>query len=166
PASYTRFAPTNATTVALTYLVAILLIATGWGIAEATSASLVAVFCFNFFFLPPIGTLTIADPQNWVALFAFLLTAIVASQLSGRARNRNSEVLRRRRALDGLYALSRRLLLTPVSPSLLSDIPRHIADSFELPAVAMYDRQTGIVSKAGPIDVPEIEEPLERAANG
>ena len=78
----------NPTTVALSYLIAILLIATAWGIVEATTASIVAVLCFNFFFLPPVGTLTIADPQNWVALVAFLVTAIVASQLSGRARQR------------------------------------------------------------------------------
>src|SRR5215510_16594436 len=78
----------NPTTVALTYVVAVLLIATQWGITEATAASVAAMFAFNFFFLPPVGTLTIADPQNWVALVAFLVTAIVASQLSGRARRR------------------------------------------------------------------------------
>lgn len=77
--AYTRFLPVNPTTVALTYLVAILLIASGWGIAESTTASLVAVACFNFFFFPPVGTFTVADPQNWVALVAFLITAIVAS---------------------------------------------------------------------------------------
>src|SRR5215467_697670 len=80
---------TNPTTVALTYLVVILVIATGWGIAEATAASVLAVICFNFFFLPPVGTFTIADPQNWVAFVAFLITAIVASQMSGRARQRD-----------------------------------------------------------------------------
>jgi hypothetical protein len=75
----------NPTTVALSYLIAILLIATTWGIVEATTASVLAVLCFNFFFLPPVGTLTIADPQNWVAFVAFLATAVIASQLSGRA---------------------------------------------------------------------------------
>ena len=47
-------------------------------------SSIVAMLCFNFFFLPPVGTFTIADPQNWVALFAFLATALTASQLSAR----------------------------------------------------------------------------------
>src|SRR5713226_7684867 len=106
-ALYFRFITVNPTTVALTYVVAILLIATSWGIAEATIASLTAVVCFNFFFLPPVGTLTIADPQNWVALVAFLVTAIVASQLSGRARRRNIEAVARQRDLERLYALSR-----------------------------------------------------------
>src|SRR5262245_14896554 len=92
---YSELLPVNPTTIALTYLMAILAIASGWGIAEATTASLAAVLCFNFFFLPPVGTLTIADPQNWVALLAFLVTAVVTSQLSGRARRRQMEAIGR-----------------------------------------------------------------------
>ena len=79
----------NPTTVALSYLILILLIATQWGITEATAAAVVATLCFNIFFLPPVGMLTIADPQNWVSFLAFMVTAIVASQLSGRARARH-----------------------------------------------------------------------------
>ncbi len=109
---YAQFLLVNPTTVALTYLIAILLIATAWGIVEATTASVAAVLCFNFFFLPPVGTLTIADPQNWVALLAFLATAIVASQLSGRARRREIDAAARRRDLERLYTLSRALLLS------------------------------------------------------
>src|SRR5262245_44303547 len=85
-AVYALVIPVNPTTVALSYVVVIVLIAMRWEIAEATAASFVAMLCFNFFFLPPVGTFTIADPQNWVALFAFLLAAIATSQLSGRAR--------------------------------------------------------------------------------
>src|SRR5262245_21240063 len=61
---YLQLLEVNPTTVALCYLVAILLLATFWGIVEATVASVAAVLCFNFFFLPPVGTLTIADHQN------------------------------------------------------------------------------------------------------
>ena len=57
-------------------------------VADGFRAAIAAVLCFNFFFLPPTGTFTIADPQNWIALVAFLATSIVASQLSGRARQR------------------------------------------------------------------------------
>src|SRR5689334_3143211 len=85
-AAYAKVVPVNPTTIALSYVVVILLVATRWGIAESTIASVAAMLCLNFFFLPPVGALTIADPQNWVALMAFLITAIVASQLSGRAR--------------------------------------------------------------------------------
>src|SRR6266852_9417532 len=69
-------------TVALSFLLAILAVSAVWGMAVSVAMSLLAVVAFNYFFLPPVGTLTIADPQNWVALFAFLVTSIVGSQLS------------------------------------------------------------------------------------
>ena len=108
--AYWQIVHVNPTTVALSYLVVILAIATGWGIVEATTASVVAMLCFNFFFLPPTGTFTIADPQNWVALVAFLLTAITASQLSD-ARQRELDATARGHDLERPYALSRSLLL-------------------------------------------------------
>src|SRR5262245_40348472 len=80
------FDEANSTTIALTYLLAILGIATRWGLLEAIVASVAGVLCFNFFFLPPLFTLYLADTQNWVALFAFLVTAVVASQLSTSAK--------------------------------------------------------------------------------
>ncbi len=161
---YVELLQVNPTTVALSYLVAILLIATWWGIAEAIAASLVAVACFNFFFLPPVGTWTIADPQNWVALVAFLLTAVVASQLSGRARQRNIEALGRQRDLERLYALSRALLLAEAGASVTGGIAHRIAETFELRAVALYDRQTDTISRAGALDLPQIEGKLRDVA--
>src|SRR5271169_3865676 len=72
----------NATTVALAFLLAILAVATWGSLTEAVVASFAAMLAFNYFFLPPVGTFTIADPQNWVALTAFLITAVTASNLS------------------------------------------------------------------------------------
>jgi PAS domain S-box-containing protein len=81
----------NDTTVALAYLLVVLLVATAWGSWPAFLASLVGMLCFNFFFLPPVYTLTVADPQNWVALGAFLVTAVTAGQLSALAKRRAAE---------------------------------------------------------------------------
>ena len=78
--------PANATTAGFVLLVAILVIAATWGLVEALVASVAAMLCFSYFFLPPVGRLVIADPQNWVALFTFLATALIASHLSYRAR--------------------------------------------------------------------------------
>lgn len=151
----------NPTTVALSYLVTILLIATQWGIAESTAASVLATLCFNIFFLPPVGTLTIADPQNWVSFVAFMLTSIVASQLSGRARQRTLDVMARQRDLERLYAVSRALLLTDDAVSIPTGIARSIADAFELTAVALYDEPSGTISRAGPHDLPGIDRTLQ-----
>ena len=76
----------NPTTVGFVYLITILLIAARWGLIEAVAASIVATLCYNYFFLPPVGTFHIDDPQNWIALSAFLVTSLVASQLSEMAR--------------------------------------------------------------------------------
>jgi PAS domain S-box-containing protein len=81
----------NDTTVSLMYLLGVLLVATIWGSRPALLASAVAVLCFNFFFLPPVYTFTIADPQNWMALGAFLAVAVTAGQLSELAKRRAAE---------------------------------------------------------------------------
>ncbi|HEY7499146.1 MAG TPA: DUF4118 domain-containing protein [Vicinamibacterales bacterium] len=69
------------TTVALALLLIVLGTATLARLGVAILVSIVAMFAFNFFFLPPDGTFTIADPQNWIALFAFLAVAVIASNL-------------------------------------------------------------------------------------
>ena len=76
------FAIANSTTVALALLVVVLGTSTfaTWWVAVALSVG--AMLALNFFFLPPVGTFTIADPQNWVALVAFLAAAITASRWS------------------------------------------------------------------------------------
>jgi two-component system sensor histidine kinase KdpD len=146
---YHAFVPVNPTTVALTYVVVVLTIATRRGIAESTVASVGAVACFNFFFLPPYFTWTIADTQNWVAFLVFMLTAIMVSQLSGRARQRHIEALARQRDLERLYALSRALLLSESGTAMPGVIARHIADAFELQTVGVYDQRTDVVAWAG-----------------
>jgi two-component system sensor histidine kinase KdpD len=164
-AVYAVLVPVNPTTIALSYVVVILLIATAWGIAESTVASVAAMLCFNFFFLPPVGTLTIADPQNWVALVAFLITAIVASQLSGRARLRNIEALARQSDLERLYALSRALLLSERSAaSMPGAIARHIADAFGLAGVGIYDQRRDVVAWAGPAELSGSDDKLREVA--
>ena len=79
---------TNTTTVALTFLLVVLVTAATSRLRDAVVASIAAMLSFNFFFLPPVGTLTIAEPQNWVALFVFLAVSLIASNLSAAARDR------------------------------------------------------------------------------
>ena len=93
----------NATTVALALLVVVLFVATAYGSGPAVVASLVGGVCFNYFFLPPVGTLNIADPHNWIALLAFLITAITAGQLSARAKRRAEEAYAAQQEVERLY---------------------------------------------------------------
>lgn len=86
----------NDATVALAFLLVVLFVATRWGRWPAVAASALGMLCFNFFFLPPLYTLTIADPENWVALAAFLVTALTGGQLSARAERHAAEAEARR----------------------------------------------------------------------
>lgn len=93
----------NSTTVALGYLLVVLFVAILGRSGPALIASLLAMLCFNFFFLPPFHTFTIADPQNWVALTAFFVTALAVGQLSARARQRAEEAEAGRHEVKHLY---------------------------------------------------------------
>jgi len=128
----------NQTTVALTLLLAILIVSTVWGLAVAVCMSIVAMLAFNFFFLPPVGTLTIADPQNWVALGAFLVTSLIASQLSTRVRREAEESKRRRVEVERLYRFSQQLLVSGNVIVLLNAVPNHIVETFGMGAAALY----------------------------
>lgn len=149
---YTRVVSVNLTTVALTYLLVVLGIATIWGLLEAVVASILGVTCFNFFFMPPVGTFTVADPQNWVALLVFLVTSVIASQLSSSAKKRAEEAILRQHELERLYALSRNLLLVDNPSELAKQIAHQVAQAFELRAVVFFDRATNRVYRAGPDD--------------
>jgi len=105
-----RGSEANATTAGFLYLLAVLALATWGGWTVGAVASVAAVLCFNFFFFPPFGTLIIADPANWVALFSFLVAAAVASRLVATARRQAEEAQRRRREVEILYEERERLL--------------------------------------------------------
>ena len=128
----------NPTTVALTFFLIVLGVASRWGLSLATTTAIVATLAFNYFFLPPVRTFTISDPQNWIALFAFLISAIVASRLSERARSEAENATRRRKEVERLYFLSQQLLATDNVVELLSSIPGYVCDAFGLNAAAMF----------------------------
>jgi len=122
----------NSTTVALSLLLVVLVAASAYGLGQAILASALGMFCFNFFFLPPFYTLTVHDPQNWVALSAFLVTAIIASQISAAARARAQEAERRREEVWKLYQLSRDIIVTPDWETTISSITRRVVEIFGL----------------------------------
>jgi two-component system, OmpR family, sensor histidine kinase KdpD len=127
----------NAATVSITYLLFVLLIAATSRLRVAVVTSIVAMLCLNFFFLPPVRTFTIADPQNWVALFAFLIVSLVASNLSAVAHARTEEAVGRRDELARLFDLSRDVLLIPDGSEALPALARTIARRFDLDFVAI-----------------------------
>lgn len=140
----------NPTTVALSFLVGILAVSATWGLRHAVLMAVIATLAFNYYFLPPIGTFTIADPQNWVALGAFLITAVVASKLSDRARREATNANDRRREVERLYSFSQQLLSSNNVPELLNLTPRYVVDSFGVEAAAISVANRPDVYRSGP----------------
>ncbi len=127
----------NAAIVSTTYLMVVLLVAATSRLAVAILTSMAAMLCLNYFFLPPVGTFTISDPQNWVALFAFLAVSLVASNLSAVARTQTRDAVGRRDELARLFDLSRDVLMMTDSREALSGLARSIARRFDLEFVAV-----------------------------
>jgi two-component system sensor histidine kinase KdpD len=134
---FTQTQVSNATTVALGFLIVVLLVAATARLWVAVTVSCVAMLAFNFFFLPPVGTLTIADPQNWIALFAFLAVSLVASNLSAVARARTQEAVARRDELGRLFDLSRDVLLITESQEANASLAAFISRRFDLDYIAI-----------------------------
>ena len=127
----------NPTIVALALLLVVLVVAARAARWVAVIISVLAMLAFNFFFLPPVGTFTIADPQNWVVLFTFLAVSLAASHLSAVARSRTDEAVVRRDELARLFDLSRDVLVITSGADAIPILARSIAQRFDLEFVAI-----------------------------
>ena len=141
----------NATTAALTYLLAILAVSTVWGIAVSVFMSIAAMVAFNFYFLPPLGALTVRDPQNWLALIAFIVVSVLASHLSTRANRQAQVASARTREIEKLYSFSQSLLESGNVIQLLNRIPAQIVNIFEVGAAALLLAEKQKVYRSGPV---------------
>jgi two-component system sensor histidine kinase KdpD len=156
--------PANPATMGFAYLLLVLLVASAWGFVAASLASVAATLAFNFFFFPPVGTFTIADPQNWFALFTFLATALIASRLSAKAEQRARDAIERRQDVERLYSFSRAILLIGTTESFAGELARRLVEVFELDSALLYDRRTGEIHRAGPSDFEGLDDQLRDAA--
>jgi two-component system sensor histidine kinase KdpD len=145
-----RWLHLNATSIALAYLLGVLGTSAYWGLRVAVFMSVVATVALNYFFLPPVGTLNIADPQNWIALFSFIATAVTASQLSERARREARSAIARREELERLYAFSQLLLSSDNPAELLNLIPRYIVESFGVRSAVISLSNRSDIYRSGP----------------
>ena len=146
----------NHTTVALTFILAILAVSTFWDMSVSVTMSIAAMLAFNYYFLPPIHTFTIADPENWTSLFTFLVVAVMASRLSTRARQKTADASARRREIERLYSFSRGLLQARNVMELLNRVPAQIVEAFEVGAAAIFLADKQKVYRSGPV-IPQLD---------
>ncbi|MGC2399165.1 MAG: ATP-binding protein [Acidobacteriaceae bacterium] len=147
---YRRILQVNQTTVALTFLVMVQMAAFRWGLIYSVSLAVGCTLLYNYFFLPPIGSFTIADPQNWIALFAWLVSAIVISQISENERRQSALSESRRSEMERLYEFSNQLLLEENLHDVASHAPRAVASIFAIDAVTLYLTENDTVYSSDP----------------
>jgi two-component system sensor histidine kinase KdpD len=123
--------------LSVVYMLAVVIVSVTWGVWLGVGTSLLSALAFNYFHLPPVGRLTISDGDNWVALIAFVVVAMLASSVAEVTRARSREASERRREAD-LAAEMARLLLG--GRRLAEDLPTvaaRLAQVLDLPSAAI-----------------------------
>jgi two-component system sensor histidine kinase KdpD len=155
------------TTVALALLLIVLGTATVTRLWIAIVASIAATLTFNFFFLPPSGTLAIDNPQNWIALVVFLAVAVIASNLSAAAQEKARGAIARRNEVTRLFDLTRDVLRTTDTATAIDALARHVARRFDLSHIAICLPSNGgwRISEGGaealPIEIGALNDALK-----
>jgi len=147
---YRTVAQVNETTVALSFLMLIMVTASRWRLQYSVYLSVLCTLLYNFFFLPPVGRLTIEDPRNWVALTAFLACSGLVSHLSNQEHRQAEAAEERRREVERLYEFSQQLLLQDDPRRLARATPSAAAAAFGFRAVALYVREDDAVYSSDP----------------
>ncbi len=129
----------NLAATSLLQLLVVLAVAVRAGFQQATLVSLLAIFCLNYFFVPPLFSFYIADPQNWIALAVFEVSALIVTRLSTQARLQAARALNREREVERLYGFSRELLLLDRTSAQGAQILSLIQRTFLTEAVVLWD---------------------------
>ena len=135
------FAGAHASTAGMVFLVLVVWLATQAGVFVSMYTAVVCALCFDYFFLPPIHTFTLAGPQEWVAMFTFAASSYVVGRVAERARLQARNAEQRREDVERLYTLSQEMLLHEDSAGLMSELPGTIARIFSLDGVVLYVRE-------------------------
>jgi class 3 adenylate cyclase len=137
------------TTVTYSLLLAILFFAIKWDRLETIAASVVAALGFLYYFQPPIGSLKASDPQSYVAVAGFLITAIIVSQTALNARKRAAEALERKRETERLYELGQAMLASESLETTVYIAINQTIRIFGVSGTAFHVRSTDETHRAG-----------------
>jgi len=151
--------------VDLVFLTAVVGVAVRYGVWPSLLASVAASLCYNFFFLPPIYTLTITDPTNIVAFFFFMLIAILVSNVAARVRTQADTAIGRIRTTEQLYAFSRKLAGTATLDDVLWATAYQTALMLKVRVVLLLPEQGLLTVKAGYPPEDQLDQADLAAAN-
>lgn len=159
-----RLFPVGATAAGFFYLAAVAGIAATSSLAEGLAASLAALLCFDYFFLPPFHSFSVGSARAIEGFTAFLLASVAISFFAGRPARPTRDESHPDMEMERLYALSRAILLMDAGRPAAKQMAFQIAQIFELPAFALYERSGNAIIRAGPEDMPGVEDKLRETA--
>jgi two-component system, OmpR family, sensor histidine kinase KdpD len=137
----------TAIVAAMLLLFAVLLTGIYTQLGEAIAASIVAAFCLDFFFVPPVKKITIGDPQGWLSLSVFLAVSLLSTNLSTRVREQRDELIRQQTETEKLHALTRAMLLMNGE-----DVRRLIVNKcieiFGFAEMALFESSSGVIQRS------------------
>ncbi|MEP9374853.1 sensor histidine kinase KdpD [Mesorhizobium sp. KR1-2] len=135
--------------IGVVFLMGVLVSALRYGLAPSIFTSIVSALAFNFFFLPPLYTFTIGDPESIVTLFFFLIVSVIASNLTSRVRAQALAARQRALMTENLYLFSKKLAGTGTLDDVLWATAFQIASMLKVRVVLLLPEQGRIVVKAG-----------------
>ena len=144
-----RLPDLHTATVALLMVLLIVAIAKMWGWRESLVAALAGGLGFDYYFLPPHG-FGIENPEHWVDLAAFLLTAIAAGQLVARSKRHRILAEERKNEVEKLYRLTDAIQHSGSSEFTWTQLPKRLVEIFGATGIALYDKRSGQTIRSGP----------------
>ena len=159
----TRFLHSDATTASAALFLCVLLTGVYANLAEAVIASFAATLCLDFFFVPPIGSITIGAAAGWINLSVFLLVSLVTSHLSSRLRQQGTQIALQQSESEKLHALSRAMLLSSTAEDVRRLTINKAVELFGFSEIALFETSTGTLQQSQDGSLPP-EESMRRAA--
>jgi two-component system sensor histidine kinase KdpD len=130
----------ESTTAGMVFLVLVVWVSAQAGIRLSLYVTLLCALSFDYYFLPPVGTLRLTGAQAWVAMILFLLSCAVVGRVADMARRQARQADERRADVERLYELSQEMMLQGDAAGMIRDLPRLIGRIFALDGVVLYVR--------------------------
>ncbi len=130
----------NQTAAGLVFLTTVVWFATRSGLQRSLYVALLCAVSFDYFFLPPLHTLQLAGPQQWIEILSFAVSCVIVGRLAERARSQTRNAEQRREDVERLYTLSQEMMLHEDAAHLIHDLPRLVERSFALQGVILFVR--------------------------
>jgi two-component system sensor histidine kinase KdpD len=150
--------------VDLVFMTGIVAVAARFGLWPSLLAGVVASLCYNFFFLPPLYTFTIADPTNVLAFFFFVVMAVIVSNVAARVRTQAVTAMARARTTESLYAFSRKLAGTGTLDDVLWATAYQTALMLHVRVVLLLPQDDGSIAVAAGYPPEDILDEADLAA--